>query len=168
MNKVITRYGLLSALILIALGLFNLVVLGKLSYEAQEIAGYLTIFVSLVFVFVGIRQFRDQYNGGNLTFGEGLKVGVLIVLIPSIAFGLLDIVYTRIINPEWQTEYYNHYLEQLKTLPAAEYEQKRKDLEAQRAMFSSPFVEFLLMSLTVFVLGLIVTVISSLALRKKV
>jgi hypothetical protein len=46
--------------------------------------------LAMVFVFLGIRHFRDHENEGMLTFGQGLKIGVLIVLIPAVAFGLFD------------------------------------------------------------------------------
>jgi hypothetical protein len=166
MQKLILRYSIYAALTLIAFGLFNFTVLNKMSYEAQEIAGYLSIFISMIFVFMGIKQYRDQVNGGKLSFVQGLKIGTLIILIPAIAFGLLDIVYTELINPAWKEQYYNHYLEQYKSLPAAEYEKMRSQLKAQQEMFSSPVLQFIIMSMTVFVLGMIVTVISSLTLRK--
>jgi hypothetical protein len=166
MQKLILRYSAYASLTLIAIGLFNFTVLSKMSYEVQEVAGYLSIFLSMIFVFMGIKQYRDQVNGGALSFVEGLKVGTLIVLIPAIAFGLLDLVYTELINPAWKEQYYNHYLEQYKSLPAAEFEKMKAQLKAQQEMFSSPGLQFLIMSMTVFVLGMIVTVISSLTLKR--
>ncbi len=166
MQKLILRYSIYAALTLIVIGLFNFTVLSKMSYEVQEIAGYLSIFLSMIFVFLGIKQYRDQINGGKLSFVEGLKVGTLIILIPAIAFGLLDLVYTELINPAWKEQYYTHYLEQYKSLPAAEFEKMKAQLKAQQDMFSSPGLQFLIMSMTVFVLGMIVTVISSLTLKK--
>ncbi len=166
MQKLILRYSIYAALTLIVIGLFNFTVLSKMSYEVQEIAGYLSIFLSMIFVFLGIKQYRDQINGGKLSFVEGLKVGTLIILIPAIAFGLLDLVYTELINPAWKEQYYTHYLEQYKSLPAAEFEKMKAQLKAQQDMFSSPGLQFLIMSMTVFVLGMIVTVISSLTLRR--
>jgi hypothetical protein len=85
-----------------------------------EIAGHLSIFISMIFVFMGIKHYRDSMNGGKLNFAQGLKVGTLIILIPAIAFGLLDIVYT--------------------------------EFKAQREMFSSPILQFMIMPMTVFVL----------------
>ncbi len=166
MQKLILRYSAYATLTLITIGLFNFTVLSKMSYEVQEVAGYLSIFISMVFVFMGIKQYRDQVNAGKLSFIQGLKVGTLIVLIPAIAFGLLDLVYTELINPAWKEQYYNHYIEQYKSLPAAEFEKMKAQLKAQQEMFSSPGLQFLIMSMTVFVLGMIATVISSLTLKR--
>lgn len=166
MQKTILRYGIYAGSVLVILGLINLTVFKSLGYEAQEIAGYLGIFISMIFVFMGIKHYRDTVNSGKLSFGQGLKIGALIVIIPAIAFGLFDIVYTELIDPGWKEEYYNHYLDQYKNLPAAEFEKMKAQLKAQQEMFSSPLMQFTIMSLTVFVLGMIVTVISSLTLRR--
>lgn len=166
MQKTILRYGIYAGSVLVILGLINLTVFRGLGYEAQEIVGYLSIFISMIFVFMGIKHYRDSVNSGKLSFAEGLKIGALIVIIPAIVFGLFDIVYTEVIDPGWKKEYYDHYLDQYKTLPAAEFEKMKTQLQAQQEMFSSPFLQFMIMSLTVFVLGMIVTVISSLTLRR--
>ena len=65
----------------------------EMGYKIAEIVGYSTILLSMIFVFLGIKKYRDENNGGNISFGEALKVGVLIVLIPSIAFGLYNLFY---------------------------------------------------------------------------
>ncbi len=168
MKQTIFRYGFYSSLVLVGIGLISLLFMSKsASYGTQEVIGYLAIFLSMIFIFLGISHYRDHVNEGTLNFGEGLKVGVLILLIPSVLFGLFDVLYTEVINPSWKNEYFNHYLEQMKSsVPAAEFEAERRKLEAQKEMFGSPMMQFLIMFLTVFVIGLIVAIISSLALRR--
>lgn len=168
MKKVVIRYGLLASLLIVVLSAIDMFLIAKVAgAEIQEIAGYLTMLISMVFVFLGIRHYRDMVNGGFLSFGEGMKVGVLIVLIPSLFFGIFDILYTEVINPGWMEQYYLDYESKLKaTIPADKLESALKDLQAQKEIFSNPFLQFLLMALTVFIIGLIVTIISSLTLKK--
>jgi F0F1-type ATP synthase membrane subunit c/vacuolar-type H+-ATPase subunit K len=72
-----------------------------------------------------------------------------------------------VINPGWMEQYYTDYASKLKaTIPADKLESALKDLQAQKEIFSNPFLQFLLMALTVFIIGLIVTIISSLTLKK--
>ncbi len=52
-----------------------------------------------------IRQYRDQVNGGTLSFGQGLKVGMTIVLLPALLFGVFDVLYTKLFNPGFWDEY---------------------------------------------------------------
>jgi len=124
--------------------------------------------VSMVFVFLGIRQYRDQEQAGYLTFMEGIKIGALIVLLPSLAFGLFNVVYALWLEPDFMDTYFQYNLDQLKaSLPAAEYATQEKELLAQKEMFMNPAVNFGVMFLTVFLMGLIVAIISSFALMKR-
>ena len=168
MKPTIFRYGIYAALtILILSAVHFFLIMPRASYGEAEIAGYLTMLLSMVFVFLGIRYYRDHVNNGSLTFGEGLKTGVLIVLIPAVFFGLFDVLYTEVINPSWKDDYFNHYVEQVKTSTAPEkLDAELKKLESQREMFSSPVLQFLLMAGTVFVIGFIVAIISALTLRR--
>lgn len=168
MNKTVFRYGIYATILIVTVSAFNFFVLSKLTGETgQELAGYLTMLLSMIFVFIGIRHYRDQENGGSLSFGQGLKVGVLIVLIPSVFFGLFDLLYTEVINPKWLDEYYAKYADKLKATTSPEkLEAALKKLAAEKEIFSNPVYQFLLMALTVFIIGFIVTIISSITLKK--
>ncbi len=169
MKKIVLRYGLYATLLIVTVSAFNLLVLTKIAGQAgQEIAGYLTIFLSTLFVFLGIRQYRDVENGGVLGFWEGMKIGLLIVLIPSIFFGLFDLLYTEVINPGWMQEYYSQYMEKIKnTLPPDQLADALKKAAAEKELFSNPLIQFLLMAATVFIIGIIVTIISAVSLKRK-
>jgi hypothetical protein len=45
--------------------------------------GFLLLTSTLYFVFVGIRNYRDKYNGGVISFGKAFKIGIMMVLIAS-------------------------------------------------------------------------------------
>lgn len=168
MKSTAIRYGLLASAFIIVVNIFNVFVLAKTAdYNTQEIAGYLTIALSMIFVFFGIRHYRDKVNNGYLSFGQGLKIGLLIALMPALLFGLFNVLYVEVINPGWQDEYYGHYVENIKaSASAAELPAKLEALEKQKQFFSSPLMTFLVMAATVFIIGAIVAIISSLALRR--
>ncbi|HEY6503462.1 MAG TPA: DUF4199 domain-containing protein, partial [Chitinophagaceae bacterium] len=83
MKQVVFRYGLYGALVIVALAAIHFYWLmpPRISWEEAEVVGYLTMILSMIFVFMGLRHYRDHVNKGSLSFGEGLKVGVLIVLV---------------------------------------------------------------------------------------
>jgi hypothetical protein len=168
MKVTVYRYGIYAGLVLLVLNTINFFVLDRESYGVQEAFGYLVIFVSMIFVFLGIRHYRDHVNGGVMSFGKGLKVGVLILLVPSVFFGLFDLLYTHVINPDWSHGYFAHYVEQIKaTTPPEKLAAALKQAEAQKELFSNPILEFLIMAATVFIIGFIVSIISSLTLMRK-
>lgn len=168
MKPTVFRYGIYSMLSIIVLSAIEVFLIQpNTNYQISEIAGYLIMLISMIFVFIGIKYYRDHVNDGLLTFRQGLKVGVFIVLIPSVAFGLFDLLYTKVINPGWMENYYAKMVENIKKTTAPEkLDAALKSLEVNKELFSNPIMEFLLMALTVFIIGFIVTIISSLTLRR--
>jgi hypothetical protein len=167
MKSTIYRYGIYATLTILGLGWGAFFLLKNAGQGLQEVAGYLSMLLAMIFVFLGIRHFRDRVNDGYLSFGQGLKIGVLIVLIPAVAFGLFDILYTEVLNPTWKEDYYSKYIENLrKSVAADKLDAAIKKAEKEKEMFSNPGFQFLLMGGTVFIIGFIVTIISSLTLRR--
>lgn len=168
MKNTILKYGLYSAITICALALAGWFLGKNLDYSIQEVIGYTGMVVSLLFVFFGIKHFRDKENGGIVSFGKALLIGVLISLIAALAFGILDIIYIKYINPEFMADYYAHYVEETKnTLTGEELKATLAELESQKEMFSSVSVNFFLMFLTVFMIGFIISLISALILQRK-
>ena len=170
MNKLVLRFGLYATLVTIGIPLLQYFFLDKgaeMNYQLGEIIGYSTIILSMVFVFLGIKKYRDENNDGSITFWEALKVGILIAAIPAIAFGLYNWVYIAFLDPEFLDNYYQHYLDQAQaTMSVTEFEAEKTKLELQKAGFQSPVVQFVVMFLTVFILGFIVSLVSSIVLKK--
>jgi Protein of unknown function (DUF4199) len=168
MKPVVFRYGLFAGLAILALTAIHFfVVMPNSSWETSEFAGYLTMILSMIFVFMGIRYYRDHVNNGFLSFTQGLKLGALIVLIPAVCFALFDILYAKVLNPSWSDEYFGYYVEKIKaSTPADRVDEELQKLQKNKEMFSNPLIQFLLMAVTVYVIGLIVTIISTLTLRR--
>lgn len=169
MKKTVLRYGLYGAICIIVIFSLTWMFFSVSSdnYAQQEVVGYTTIILSMIFVFFGIRHYRDKFNNGNISFLQGLKLGVLIVIFPSLAFALMNLLYVVVLDPDFTEKYYAHEVEKLRaSLPASELQAKLTEMEMQKEMFSSPAISSIVMFLTVFIIGLIVTVISALILKR--
>lgn len=168
MKKTSIRYGLYGATTICILFLLSWFVLDDLPYFSQEVLGYISMIVSLGFVFFGIKHYRDRENDGKVSFKNALLIGILISLITSLAFGILDVFYTEVLNPDFMTEYYNHSVETLRaSVPADEFEAKLAEMESQKELFSNPLFSFAVMAMTVFVIGFIISLLSALVLQRK-
>lgn len=167
MKKIVIKYGMYGVAVMFIISISAFFIFkNNHNWDLQEIIGYATIVLSLLFVFFGIRQWRDKYNAGQLSFPKGLGIGTLISLFPSVAFGLLTWV-EGLIDPKWQDQYYAHYIEGVKKTTSPEKLQAAlQEIADQREMFSSPVAQFGLMFLTVFVIGFIITIISTLILKR--
>lgn len=168
MKKTVLRFGLYGSIAICILFLISWFVLDHLPYSTQEVLGYVSMILALGFVFFGIKQYRDMENDGKVSFKKALLIGVLISLITALAFGILDVFYTEVLNPDFMTEYYNRSVESVKaSLPADEFEAKLAEMESQKELFSNPLFSFALMAMTVFVIGLIISLLSALVLQRK-
>lgn len=170
MKGIVLKYGGLSALVLLGTCVINYALShGDADYTKQEIVGNLSIFLSMLFVFFGMWQYRDKVNGGAMTFGQGLKIGALIAVFPSIDFGIINVIYVKYIDTGFVEKYYNFAMQKLleKKLPPAELESKLKAMQSQKEIFSNVPLSFLLMMVNAFIIGIIVSVISALILQRK-
>lgn len=169
MQKTVVRFGLYGVVVMLVILIVTFLSFkGNHNWEVQEILGYVTIILSLLFVYFGIRHWRDNYNNGRLSFAQGLKLGSLITLFPSLAFGLFTLLEIFLLDPEITNKYYAHYQEKLKaSTPPDKLQEALQQLESEKEMFSSPFLQFVFMFLTVFLIGIVITVISSLILQSR-
>jgi hypothetical protein len=167
MKRTILRFGLYSSISICAFSLLIWALIDSIDDTSGEIIGYSSMVVSLLFVYFGIRHFRDRENNGMVTFGKALRIGILISLMASLAFGILDVIYVKFINPDFMTEYYDRMLEQSQSLPVEEFEIRKAELESEKEMFLNPFIHFFIMSMMVFVIGFIISLLSALILQRK-
>lgn len=167
MKTTIKRYGLRAALVMVIFSAISFILISgdNSKYDLGEIIGYLSMFLAMIFVYLGIRNYRDHQNNGELSFGQALKLGLLIALFPAIAFGIMDQIYVQVINPNFYEEYYQTQLDNIDDSNAEEYQKQLAKLQSQQEMFSIPIVSYLLMFVTVFLIGIVVTIISGLILK---
>src|SRR4051812_14917244 len=84
MKKNVLIYGLVSGLIISALMAINVnscIKSGK--FESSIVIGYASMLIAFSMIFVGIKNYRDKYNAGIISFGKAFKVGFLITVIAS-------------------------------------------------------------------------------------
>lgn len=168
MKRIALRYGMWGVAIMLIILIADFFIFqNKTNWELQEVIGYATIVVSLLFVYFGIRRWRDKENAGQLSFWRGIGLGSLISLFPSVAFGLFSWIQMNFLDPGFSDRYYNYYIEKVRrSTPPDKLQAALQKMADEKEMFSSPVAQFLFMFLTVFVIGFIITIISTLLLRR--
>lgn len=150
-----------------ALFALDMVIFSQPDQSGREVYGYLSILISLSFVFFGIRAYRNIECQGSITFFKALGIGVLITLLPAILFGVYNVIYMEVIEPDFADQYFQAAVEQIKLdYSGAELDAKLEEMSANKALFMSPVFNFFLMSITVFLIGVVVSVISAVTLKK--
>ncbi|WP_299524678.1 DUF4199 domain-containing protein [Winogradskyella sp.] len=143
-------YGLITGFIIFILHL--IIGIDNLDYSTNEILGYVSIFISLSFIFFGLKHYRDKINNGVLSLGKALSIGILISLLVALGISIADFVYTKFINPDFFSNYEQMMKEQGKA------DQVMEMTSATGAIF---------MMVLVTVIGFIISLISGLILQRK-
>ena len=168
MKKTVIKYGvysLISGFVLFGLPFF----LGMgIENEYNQFLGYLSIVLSLLFIYFGIKHYRDKVNSGNVSFGGAIKIGMQIALFSAAGVALFDYIYTTQINPDFSLEYVEYSIKKMEaTLPPDEVSIKSAELKQQMQDYGSSGFMAALMFVTVVIIGFIISLISGLILQRK-
>lgn len=158
-------YALISGFLLFGLPFF----LGMgVDYDYGELIGYTSMILSLLFVYFGIKHYRDKVNEGKISLGKAIAIGMLIALFSAIGVAVFDYIYTSYINPDFASEYLEYSIKKMEeTLSAEEVKLKTAELTQQMEDYGSPSFMAFMMFVSVMILGFIISLISGLILQRK-
>jgi hypothetical protein len=159
MKNFVIRYGLWGGCLLIILGLLNWFIIAPLGYNASQVVGYLSIIIALLCIPLGIKYFRDKLNNGAVTFNQGFRIGLGITFITSVIMFFYSLLFFVIAGDEFLAWREAHLTEE-------ELERTQLQLAQMPDFIMTPWFQGLVMFLTVFLIGLIINLISALALKK--
>ncbi|CAM1342711.1 DUF4199 domain-containing protein [Tenacibaculum amylolyticum] len=143
-------YGILTGFLVFTLHL--VIGIDNFDYTTNEVLGYLSIFLSLSFIYFAIKHYRDTINNGVVSLGKGIIIGVLISVLVGIGIGIADFIYTKYINPD----FFSNYEEML----------RKQGREDEIMEMTSSFAA-LFMIVLVTIIGFIISLVSALFLQRK-
>ena len=171
MRQNILKYGIIAGGIMLVVFTLSWLILGMEpeNYTISEIIGYTAMILSLLTIYFGIKNFKENISGGKITYGKALLVGLQITLIASLIFGVFTYVVVELLYPNFTEEYYQHYTDQIKNsgLPQEEIDKQLEELNSMADLMHSSFFQGFLMFITVFAIGLIISLVSSFILKSK-
>ena len=159
MKNYILRYGVIGGTINIALGITNWFTVARLGPTISQAIGWITIILSLMCIPLGIRYFRDKLNNGAVAFGEALKIGLGITFIYTVLSAIYSVVFFILAGDSFKNW-------QKRGLSEAELQAFERQLEQTPEIMQSPWFQALILFIMIFIIGLIVTLISSLILKR--
>ncbi len=174
MKKNILIYGVISGLIVSSLMLFTMNYMshceGSVDFDTSMVIGYASMLIAFSLVFVGIRNYRNKYNNGLISFGKAFKIGILIVLIASTFYVVAWLIDFYFFIPDFMDKYSAHMLEKLKASGASQVEidKQTKEMAEFAVMYKNPLVNAAMTYMEILPVGLVVSLISALILKRKV
>ena len=170
MTKIVLIFGLISGAIagLLMWVLMSFVGSGSIDFDSGMIWGYSTMIVALSMVFFGIKSYRDN-NGGRISFVKGLQVGILISLISALCYAVSWELYYPSVGDEFMQKYTAYTLDSMRNEGATDNEIENARIEAEQfmEMYKKFPVRFAFSIIEILPVGIIVTLVSALLLRRK-
>ena len=111
MRKIVLTFGLIAGAVMSGMMVLSLPFHDQLGSGAGMAVGYASMVLASLMIYFGVRQFRDTERGGEIRFGEALKVGLLISLIAVACYVVAwEIAFTNFV-PDFGERYMAEMLE---------------------------------------------------------
>jgi hypothetical protein len=168
MKKTVLIFGLLSGTVSAAMLAATVPFIDRIGFDRGVIVGYTAMVISFLFVYFGIRSYRDNVAGGRLTFGRAVAVGLLITVISCACYVVAwQVVYYNFI-PDFFERYAAYTVEKLRAAGEAPavIEQKTRELAEFKTLYDNPLVNAAFTFIEPLPVGLIVTLMSAALLRR--
>jgi hypothetical protein len=147
----------------------NMAFADQIGFDRGVYLGYTVIVISFLFVYFGIRSYRDTVLGGRISFARGFQAGILITLI-SCAFyvGTWMVTYYQFM-PDFADKYAAYVVADKRANGAsqAEIDTAIKQGEEMKKMLENPLMNAAMTFTEPFPVGLLITLISAAVLAKK-
>jgi hypothetical protein len=171
MKKTVLICGVIAGFISTSLyiGLMLLGKAGDMDFKNGMVYGYTLMILAFSLIFVGTKITRDKYNGGQLSFGKAFRVGLYITLIASTMYVIVWLIDYYVFIPDFGEKYAAYMLQSLKTSGATEavIAQKTAEMAKFSELYRNPLFNALLTYSEILPVGLVVSVISALILKRK-
>lgn len=173
MKKAILKYGVISGLISAGLMFASMLVMKQfgdnaLHFEYGAYVGYTCIFLAMLMIYAAIRYFREAVNDGKVTFVQGLLIGLGITVISCIFYSLMWLVVYYNFMPTFMDDYVNYQVTKMEAAgsSAESIQAMKTQMDGFKSMYSSPFSVFLITLTEPAPVGILVSFVSALFLKK--
>jgi uncharacterized protein DUF4199 len=170
MKKIVLTFGLIAGAILSAMMFATMPFHDKIGPDRGLVIGYTTMVLAFLLVFFGIRSYRENIGHGQISFARALGVGLLIMTIASVCYVLSwEIIYFKFL-PDFVDKYAAQQVARVRASgkPPAEIEAELQSMKNMMTLYKNNiFFNLAITFLEPLPVGLVMTLISALILRRK-
>ena len=169
MKKTVLTFGLISGAIMALTMFATLPFIDRIGFDKGAIVGYTSMVLAFLLVFFGIRSYRENVGGGTITFGRAFAVGILITLISCICYVVAwEIIYFNFM-PDFVAKYGAYMVEKARASGASPeaIQAQVAQMKKFKELYDNPFINAAFSFLEPLPVGLIITLLAALILRKK-
>ena len=166
----IIRYALIAGIITSALMMGSIIYCyntGK--FEGNMVLGFAFMLLGFSLIFVGVKTQRDKFLGGTISFGQAFKTGLLMAFIASTIYVITWMICYYFFVPDFMEKFTAHALEKLQASgkSAAEIAEKTAEMSWMKEKYNNPLFIILFTYVEILPLGILVSLIVALLLKRK-
>ncbi|HEX4847713.1 MAG TPA: DUF4199 domain-containing protein [Novosphingobium sp.] len=167
MTRLILTYGMIAGTIELALLALSMGLVSDHGSLGMAL-GYLSMLIAMSLVFVGVKRFRDEHQGGVIRFGKAFLVGLGIAGIACLFYVIGWELYMWATDHRFMAEYMAKALaeKQASGASAADLAAFKAEMEGFAEMYRNPLLRMLITLSEIAPVGLLVPLISAAILRK--
>jgi len=170
MKKNVLVFGIISGIIavvpiLISIGMES----ANANYSGGMWVGYTSMIVAFSLIFVGIKNLRDKFSNGFISFGQAFKTGAIIALIGSTVYVVAWLIDFYNFHPDFMKQYAANVIAHAKASgdsPAQIAAQQAK-MATYTEMYKNPLMVIVLTYMEILPVGLVIALIAALILKRK-
>lgn len=169
MKKYVLTFGLFSGAVSAAMMLASVPFLDRIGFENGAVFGYTAIVAAFLFVFFGVKAYRDKELGGVITFGRAFRAGLLMTVISCLCYvAAWQVIYYRL-APDFFDKYVAFSLAQKRAAGAsdAEIAASQQEMTAFKQYYDQPLINGAITFIEPFPIGVLMTLVSAVALKRK-
>ncbi|MGN7723546.1 DUF4199 domain-containing protein [Chitinophaga sp. 22620] len=165
MKKIVFIFGLIAGLIVTTMMLGTTIACYRNEdFQGNMVVGFILMAIAFSMVFVGIKNYRDKYLGGDISFLKALKVGLLITLVASTMYVLVWVVEYYVFIPDFLDKY---EISRYKMAGPEGRAKVESEMAMYRAWYKTPFGLVLMTYVEILPMGILITLISALILKRR-
>jgi Protein of unknown function (DUF4199) len=169
MKKTVLTFGLIAGLIISVLMNASLLLANKIGSGHSMMLGYTIMVASFLLVYFGVRSYRDNELGGQISFGRAFSCGILITLITTVFYVVSwEIIFFNFM-PHFMDGYFAAQIHRVQAagLDTATTAARVTAIQHSQQMYQNPLVNAAYTFIEPLPVGLIITLISAAVLRRK-
>jgi hypothetical protein len=169
MKKTVLTFGLIAGAIISVLMGGSLLLADKIGSGHSMALGYTIMVASFLLIYFGIRSYRDNNLGGQISFGRAFACGILITLVTSVCYvAMWEVLYFNFM-PHFMDSYFAAEIHKVQAsgLDAATTAAKVAAIQHSQQLYQNPLVNMAYTIMEPLPVGLIITLVSAGILRRK-
>jgi hypothetical protein len=171
MKKIILVFGLLAGAIVSTIMAISM----SMCYrdpsalgDNSMLIGYLSMIIAFSLIYVAVKNYRDKYNDGTVSFGKAFKIGFFVTLIASTMYVLVWAIMYNFFMPDFMDVYTVSKVQQAGPgASGAEVKAITDEMGKYKEMYKNPLFFVLFTYFEILPVGVLVSLITALILKRR-